>query len=336
MTAESRANDSRKRYLREEYTSRINRVLDYIETHVDEDLTLEDLARVAGFSPYHFHRIFGAMVGETLNTFIQRVRVEKAAAQLINNPKKTVTEVALDCGFSGSATFARAFREYFNMSASQWRSSDHLRGDKIRQMDDKKSQTFGKTGKDFDVPSYYTEIDIQNQRWRVIMQGENGLNAEVEVRDIPEFHIAYVRHVGPYAGDSALFGRLFEKLMTWAGPRGLLNFPETKMLTVYHDDPNITDPNKLRISVGISVPKDTPAEGEIGKMTIPAGEYAVARFEIVQEDYTDAWNAVYGGWFPESGYQPADGPCYELYLNNPEEHPEKKHIFDIVIPVKPL
>jgi AraC family transcriptional regulator len=336
MTAESRVNDSRKRYLREEYTSRINRVLDYIEVHIDEDLGLEDLARVASFSPFYFHRIFGAMVGETLNTFVQRIRVEKAASQLINNPRKTVTEIALDCGFSGPTTFARAFREYFNMSASQWRSGGYLQGGKIRQTDSKESQPTGKKGKDAGIPSYYTEIDIQNQKWRVTMQGESNLKTEVEVRDIPEFHVAYVRHVGPYAGDTELFGRLWQKLMTWAGPRGLLNFPETKMLSVYHDDPNITDPNKLRVSVGISVPEDTPVEGEVGKMKIAGGKYALAQFEISPDRYGDAWNAVFGGWFPESGYQPADGPSYELYLNNPEEHPEKKHIFQIVVPVKPL
>ncbi|UCB43278.1 MAG: AraC family transcriptional regulator [Dehalococcoidales bacterium] len=334
--AESRASDSRKKYLREEYVSRINRVLDYIETHIDEDLTLEDLARVASFSPFYFHRIFGAMVGETLNAFIQRIRVEKAASQLINNPKKSVTEIALDCGFSGPTTFARAFREYFSMSASQWRTGGYLQEGKIRQMDGKIRQPPDKNGKDSGIPSYYTEVDIQNQKWRVTMQGESNLKAEVEVRDIPEFHMAYVRHVGPYAGDVELFGRLWEKIIKWAGPRGLFNFPETKMLSAYHDDPNITDPNKLRVSVGISVPENTPVEGEVGKMTIPGGKYAMARFEISPDKYPDAWEAVFGGWFPESGYQPADGPSYELYLNNPEEHPEKKHIFDIVIPVKPL
>ena len=77
-------------------------------------------------------------------------------------------------------------------------------------------------------------------------------------------------------------------------------------------------------------------EGEIGKAKIPAGKYAVAHFEITPDQYQDAWNAVYGGWLPESGYQPEDGPCYELYLNDPKEHPEGKHIVDICVPVKPL
>jgi AraC family transcriptional regulator len=334
--SESRANDGRRKYLREEYTSRINRVIDYIETHIGEDLSLTALADVAGFSPFHFHRIFGAMQGETLNHYIQRIRVQRAASRLVNNPKESITGIALDCGFSGPATFARAFREYFGMSASRWRSGGRFQDGKIRQVNGKGGQRPGKPGEDPGAPSYYTEGDFEKQVWRVMMPGASNLKAEVEVKDIPEFHVAYVRHVGPYAGDAELFGGLFQKLMRWAGPRGLLRFPDTKMLTVYHDDPNVTDPDKLRTSVGISVSADTPVDGEVSKMVIPGGRYAVARFEIDPAEYSSAWNAVFGGWLPESGYQPADGPCYELYHGNPDEHPEKKHVFDIVVPVKPL
>ena len=98
--------DGRRKHLREEYTARINRVIDYIEANIAKDLSLGELAQVAQFSPFHFHRIFSAMVGETLNEFIWRIRVEKAADRLITNPKKSVTEIAFECGFSGSSTFA--------------------------------------------------------------------------------------------------------------------------------------------------------------------------------------------------------------------------------------
>ena len=118
--------------------------------------------------------------------------------------------------------------------------------------------------------------------------------------------------------------------------RGLLHFPETKFITIYHDNPDITDETKLRTDVCLTVPAYTQVDGEIGKAKIPAGKYAVAHFEITPDQYQDAWNAVYGGWLPESGYQPDDGPCYELYLNNPKEHPEGKHIVDICVLVKPL
>ena len=115
MDAPNGPNRSR---LRAEYHSRINRVFDYIEANLGGDLALTTLADVAAFSPYHFHRIFRAMVGETLGHFIGRLRVEKAAALLLNNMRTPVTEIALGCGFSSSTTFARAFRERFGMSAS--------------------------------------------------------------------------------------------------------------------------------------------------------------------------------------------------------------------------
>ena len=168
------------------------------------------------------------------------------------------------------------------------------------------------------------------------MKTNKELITSVEVKDIPEMHVAYIRHIGPYAGDVQLFGKLFNKLFSWAGPRGLLRFPETKVITIYRDNPEITDESKLRTDVCITVPPDVKVDGEIGKAIIPAGKYAIAHFEIRPDQYGDAWSAVYGGWLPESGYQPDDRPCFELCLNGPKEHPEGKHIVDIYASVKPL
>ena len=92
----------------------------------------------------------------------------------------------------------------------------------------------------------------------------------------------------------------------------------------------------VRFSWFLPYPPDTPVDGEIGKTTIRVGKYVVSHFEIGFNEYEDTWNAVFGGWLPESGYQPDDAPCYELYHNNPEEHPVHKHIIDICLPVKPL
>ncbi|UCH51710.1 MAG: AraC family transcriptional regulator [Chloroflexota bacterium] len=325
--------DSKKRYL-QTYIARVNRVIDYIEENIDKDLSLERLAEVAQFSPFYFHRIFSAMVGETLYGFIQRVRVEKAAAKLILNPTKSVTDIAFECGFSSAPVFARAFRETFNMSASDWRSGGHLGYGKNSEPKSKESQSVGNIRQDFEVKAHYNQGTVQ-QMWRIEMKNKE-IQTNVEVKDMSEMHVAYIRHIGPYRGDHGLFDRLFNKLMAWAGPRGLLRFPETKVLTVYYDNPDITDESKLRTDACITVPEDTQAEGEIGKSTIPAGKYAIAHFEITPDQYQDAWNAVYGGWLPESGYQPEDGPCYELYLNNPKEHPQGKHVVDICVPVKPL
>ncbi|MDY6933054.1 MAG: AraC family transcriptional regulator [Spirochaetota bacterium] len=329
----TREKKSKQKYLSDEYTFRINRVIDYIERNIDKELLLEDLARIAHFSRFHFHRIFRAMMGETLNQYIQRTRIEKAANQLINNPKKSITHIAFDCGFSGSATFARLFREIYDMNASEWRAGGYQQHRKICKTESKRGQPHSRIRKDILNSSIYID-DNQNMIWRFEMINKEEI--KVEVKDVPEFHVAYIRHIGPYQGDSDLFEKLFNKLFMWAGPRGLLRFPETRVLSIYHDNPEITDDNRLRTSVCISVPDDTPVDGEIGKMVISDGKYAFARFEIHSEEYQDAWDFVYGCWLPESGYQPDDRPCYELYHNNPQEHPEKKHIVDICIPVMPM
>jgi AraC family transcriptional regulator len=326
--------NSRQIYLREEYTARVNRVIDHIEANIDQELSLPALADIAGFSPFHFHRIFRSLIGETLNDFIQRLRLEKAVAMLEQNPRMSVTEIALACGFSGASAFARTFREAFKMSASQWRAGGYRKDRKKGQTESKEWQVVRNFRQDFNLHTGYSGIN--KQEWRIEMKPNKNLIGSIEVKDTPEMHVVYLRHIGPYAGNADLFSNLFNRLFTWAGPRGLLRFPETKMLTIYHDSPDLTDPAKLRTDVCVTVPPDTRVEGEIGKAVIPAGKNAIAHFEIKSDQYGDAWNAVYGGWLPESGYQPDDRPCFELYLNDPKDHPEGKSVVDIYIPVKPL
>lgn len=314
--------------LREEYVSRINRVIDYIEAHIEDELTLSRLSRVASFSPFHFHRIFKGIVGEPLFRFIQRVRLEKAANRLITNPKATVTEIAFSCGFSSSSSFARAFRDCFGTSATRWRENSKM-GETERN-----NGITNSNGRQDEEPSCRYTGNTESQIRRNEMDVKE--KPKVDVIDVPAMHVAYVRHIGPYKGDAALFEQLFNRLFTWAGPRDLLNFPQTKILAVYHDNPDVTDESKQRTSVCITVPEGTEVDGEVGTMTIPAGRYAIGHFELAGDEYEAAWNALYGGWLPESGFQPADGPCFEMYLNDPKQHPEHKCVVDIYMPVKPL
>jgi len=329
------AMNDRQKFLRQEYTARINRVIDYIEQNIDRELSLKELSEVAGFSSYHFHRIFAALVGETLNSFIQRIRIEKAATNLLQNPKKTITEIALDCGFSGASTFARSFKEYFDVSASQWRSGKFTVNSNIRISNSNIHQTDGNYCKDFTLFSSYNTL-TNTQIWRVEMKSGQKLTMQVDVKENHDMKIAYVRHIGPYAKNEKLFEQLINKLCAWAGPRGLLERPDARMLAVYHDNPDITDEKNLRTDMCLTVPPDTKVDGEIGKSVIPGGKYAVAHFELNSDQYADAWSTIYGGWLPESGYQPDDRPCFELYLNSPEEHPEHKCVVDIYVAVKPF
>lgn len=104
------------------HVKRFEVVLDYIEENLSEELSLDVLANCAAISPFHFHRLFHAWCGETLSSFVRRRRVERAAGRLRYCPAEKITYIALSCGFSSPETFARAFREHFGMSPSQWRA----------------------------------------------------------------------------------------------------------------------------------------------------------------------------------------------------------------------
>jgi AraC family transcriptional regulator len=317
------------------YTSRINKVLDYIETHLSEEIDLNELADVACFSRYHFHRIFKTATGETLQRFIQRLRLERAYSQLWLDPDKSITEIAFDMQFASSAAFARAFRENFGMSASMLRKKLQAGDSNLGKMDSNSDQLHRNWRQAYTITKNYNFNSIEKLNWRVEMKENSKMKADVKVVDLPEKTVAYLRHIGPYAGDSELFGNLFNKLLTWAGPRNLLT-ESSKFMSIYHDNPEVTDPQKLRTSICLSVDADTEVSGEVGKMVVSGGKYAIARFELDASEYGEAWNLVYGGWLPNSGYQPTDDPPLEVYHNNPDEHPEGKHIFDIMLPVKPL
>jgi AraC family transcriptional regulator len=319
---------------RAEYVSRINRVIDHIEANLGKRLTLEGLAKVANFSPYHFHRVFGAMVGETLNHFIARLRTEKAAMQLAANPKKSITEIALDCGFSSSATFARAFKERFSMTATEWREARSPADSKIGKQARNGGKKVSKIGEAPSVFVSYVGDSNRHQLWRGEM--DEKMSVDVEVMALPELNVAYIRHIGPYAGQTEVFEGLFNRLFQWAGPRGLLGDPESKILSVYHDDPEVTEEDKLRVDACLTVAEGTQVDGEVGQMKVPGGQFAVAHFELNPDQYTEAWTALMGGWLPQSGYQPDDRLCYELYRNDPKQHPEGKCVVDICVPVRPL
>jgi len=224
------------------------------------------------------------------------------------------------------------FREAFGMSASEWIRCRGTADSKDREAHRNESQEVRKPRQAAAPAVRILDPVTRNWSWRLTMDSGE---ARVEVKSIPEMHVAYLRHIGPYAGDSALFGQLFGQLFSWAGPRGLIG-ADTKVVSIYQDDPGVTDEDRLRVDVAITVPVGTPTDGEIGTRTIPGGTYAVGHFEILPHQYSEIWQTMMGQWLPESGYQCSDGPCLEVYLNEAGEDPESTHIVELYIPVKPL
>lgn len=201
---------------RKEYIHRINRVVDHIEANLDEDHSLEKLAGVACFSPFHFHRIFRALTGETINNYVKRIRLQRAASMALTDLERPVEEIAALCGFNSTAVFCRAFREHFGSNTGQFRSA-HINESKNGQPRRNNDQS----GMEL---SLYISDDIINQNRNAKME------ANIQEKEMPAMDLVYCRHTGAFDQ----IGGAFEKLFKWAGPRGMLRFPETKTVTVYH------------------------------------------------------------------------------------------------------
>ncbi|QWH18209.1 AraC family transcriptional regulator [Bacillus mycoides] len=289
---------------RNEYLRRIYKVQDYIESNINDSLSIEDLANVAGFSKFHFHRIFKGMMDEPLSRYVNRLKLERATHLLTYRMDMTVTDIAYHYGFTDSAVFSRAFKSQYGVSPSHYRNHNSKNCKDVRE------------GSQYNV-------------------GKK-VRGEVEIVTADNVNVAYIRHVGTYKDLAIDFPKMIEKLFHYASEQNYHVFEDTNVLTIYHDHHEFTEDYHLRTSLCIKIP-DEVVEGnsEIGLMTIPSGKYAVGHFEILQDEYKGAWNFLYGEWLPNSGYKPRDSYPFEVYRNDPRQHPENKHIVDIYVPIEP-
>ncbi len=304
-----------------EYLVRIHKVQDHIEANLEGDLSLDVLSDISGFSKFHFHRIFRGVVGETLLAYINRVRMERAVNLLMRSPAMTITDIAMALGFSDSAVFARKFKSYSGISASQ-----------LRKALSKNGQVESKNRKVTDFIPGYNEHVISSLR-----KDENMfVEGKVEVKTTEEIKALYLRHSGTFSELGPKFQGMIHHLVTWTTEKDVLDKENFKLFAVYHDNPEFTAEQNLKTSVCVAVKGEVKPEGEMGLMTIPSGRYAVGHFELDPDQHTGAWNYMYSQWLPQSGLQPAEGYVFEMYMNDPNTHPEKKHIVEIYLPVKAL
>lgn len=310
---------------RAEYARRMQRVLEHIDAHLAEPLDLKALAAVAHFSPYHFHRLFGAWMGLTLGDYLRHRRLETAAARLQADPALPVLTAALDVGFGSGEAFSRAFRQHFGSPPSTWRrqhpaqqaarKSDQAVGNPY-QAEGNPDQARPQACRDDGLPFYTLELT----------------NMDVRLIDLPPTHIAYLRYTGPYGPAlGEFFGRVF---MPWVHAQGLGG---RTTYGISLDDPSVTPPSECRCDCAVEVDDGYLPPGDAHVTTLPGGRYAALHFEGSGAEIGAAWKAIFGQWLPASGYQVDQRPCFERYL--PEQLARMQgqgFVCDICIPVVPL
>ena len=295
------------------YQQRINLVLRHIEQNLDTRPDLDELARIACFSPYHFHRIFSAMVGESVAAYVRRLLLERAAMQLGHSPE-SVTQIALGAGYESADAFTRAFRAHMGMLPSEYRRRQgHLEVARRRDMA---------------RPLFYHEMPQCPPM-------------QVQIKRFAPRLVAAVRHTGPY--DESC--QAWDKLCGALAANGLLS-DASVAYGVSYDNPDITAPQKCRMDACVGLPPQlTETSAELGCLLQHeeiilrnvGGEQEYAAV-LVRGSYAllhPAYRSLFGMWFPQSGREPFNDPGFEIYWNSPRTTPEADLLTEICIPLKP-
>lgn len=151
----------------------------------------------------------------------------------------------------------------------------------------------------------------------------------IEIRDLPELTIAYVKHTGPYLQIPSAFG----KLCSWAGPQGIFG-PQTRLIGVFYDDPDTTPPEMLRSEAGLTVPPGTKVAGEVELRTLPGGKHAVVTYRGPYSEMAPVYRWLYGEWLTNNRQHARALPSYEIYLNDPSTTAAEELLTEICLPLE--
>jgi AraC family transcriptional regulator len=281
------------------YADNIRKAIDFLETHYTKNILLEDIAHFACLSPFHFHRIFKLTTHHTIKQTLTRIRIEKAA-QLLKFTPYDIAQIGLEVGYENHETFSRAFKNYFGVPPSQYRSQSS------QEIAHKQAQY---TQKKVDLASLRIEKPI--------------------IKYLEPFEVAFIRHTGSY--DKV--GVVWRKLLFWAFQH--LQFgKQTATMGIVHDNPEITDTQNTRYDACIIVKKPFKSTAEIVSKQISGGKYAVFRYKGAYDDFYTIYDYVYSVCLTEFNFRLRNEPTLEWYIKSPPFYKPENYLTDFYVPIE--
>lgn len=235
-----------------DYVQRINKVVSYINNHLDETLDLKTLANEAALSDFHFHRIFKALKGEAIGGYITRLRLE-ATARLLRYTALTIEEIAFNIGYETPASLSKAFKKQYGISPTEYR-----------------------TNKD----TYIMKKEIINP--------DLALKAPKIVTLEPK-NLIYVALTGAYG--SLDYGKTYEQLWAVIKAQKLFT-KGIESICISYDDPKITEGSLQRSDVCLAIHKPATPQEEVSCKTLAGGKYAVFFYQGSYENLSQVYDTA--------------------------------------------
>lgn len=266
---------------------RVNRVINFVHANLSGDIDLHRMADVACLSKHHFVRVFDEHLGQTPLRYLNRVRLERAARQLIYLPKNAIGTIAENCGFTSHHSFTRAFNRHFNLA-----------------------------------PQHSRTIEVKLDQNMPIASFDGLSEHDVRVEYRPATRIAYVRHFGVYRRDSGGISRASQEIREWMETRGINR--NTALVGLCPDNRRITAAQYCIYDVGVPVDDQIVEDDIVSILTIPAGRYAVANLRCHNEQIITAWDWLLSTWCESHAAPYEQRWSYEVFhdLDNGKLSPE--------------
>lgn len=255
----------------------INLALAHVHNFFGQSISAEDLAKVSGYSIFHFHRIFKEVTGESVNDYLRNTRLEKASNLLLYNQHKTIEEIALGSGFKSSTSFGAAFKKKFNLTPKQWRNGGYSKN----------------------CPILKAQVNHKELEFK-----------EPQIINNNPIPMIYIR-VDGYKNDMS---QAWQLLKTWCEEKDVFR-KEHKFIGLFHNHPSNTNYENARFLACIATKEDVFRTGEIGKCVVNDGLFAKFSFSCTQEQLYKLMHEAYMTWLPKSVYEVRNFPAYVEYKN---------------------
>jgi len=262
------------------YRARMRRVLDHIDRHLDDELDLDTLSRVAAFSKFHFHRQFRATFDVSVHRYVQLMRMQRASKRLVCD-ESSVTDVAMDAGYESPEAFARAFRQRFGQSPSAFRKSPDW------------------------APWLPAFGPLKSARSKLMEQTDFTFD-DVTIRNVAATPVAVLEH----RGDRAKLGETIERFIRWRKAAGLS--PETSpTFNIFRSERTPADPAEYSMDLCVGTDRPIDPDDDVMKPgIIPGGRCAVLKVDGASHNMEPAALFLYRDWLPASGEEARDFPIY--------------------------
>ena len=275
------------------YQQNLNKVIDYIHNHLDQKIDIALLAELSNFSPFHFHRITRALLGEPIGEYIIRTRLE-AATKLLRYASQSIEEIAYSIGFESPSSLSKAFKNRYGITPSYYRTHKEY---------SIKTTNIMKTTLNIKKPKILTLEDKQCIYYRM--------------------HGAY--QTLDYANAWAkLWNEVKTQKLFTAG---------IESIGQSHDDPNVTDAEKIRYDACLVIHKDARPNGDIGVKTLAGGRFAVFLYQGAYTYFPEVYDYIFNEWLMENDYELRDDSVRERYISDPRRVEEHKLKTEIYIPI---